>query len=135
MNVNTENIETLIKSSHNSQLFLNIYQFMNQVVGTDGVLFRDGQSQMSIIGYLFVPYQTQNSKRQYPLISIAPQKNNISIYVMVRSNGESLTTKYQHIFGKSNVGKSCIRIKTMNDHKYLGLEQLISDAMTIIEKK
>lgn len=133
MIINTTKVEELIASSHNPRLFLELYEFINKVVGGEGVLFKQHDDSGAIIGYYIVPYKTTNYDGEYPLISIAPQRNNISVYVMVVIDGEYLVPKYSEVFGSSNVGKSCIRIKTMNEHKYQQLEQLLREAIATFD--
>lgn len=134
MIISTDKIEDLIESSHDPLLFVDLYQFINEVIGGEGVLFRSEPSGMTIVGYYVVPYKTTTENTEYPLISIVPQKNNISVYVMVTINGEFLVPKYADVFGKSNVGKSCIRIKSMNEDKYEALEQLLHRAISTFDK-
>ncbi len=135
MIITTDRVEDLIASSHNPRLFVELYQFINEQLGGEGLLFKTEPSSMTIIGYYLTPYKTSNYDGQYPLISIAPQKNNISVYVMVVVDGEYLVTKYADQFGKSNCGKSCIRIKSMNDAKYTALASLLEEAMLSFENK
>lgn len=129
MIINTTKVEDLIASSHDPRLFIELYEFINKVIGGEGVLFKQHENSGTIIGYYVVPYKTNDYDGEYPLISIAPQKNNISVYVMVTVNGEYLVPKYGDIFGQSNIGKSCIRIRRMNDEKYEMLEALLRRAI------
>lgn len=133
MIINTDKIEKLIEASHNPQLFIELYQFINQVTGGEGVLFKTSPEAMTIVGYYVVPYKTSTYDGEYPLISIVPQKNNISIYVMVTIDGKFLVPEYAEVFGKSNIGKSCIRIKAMTDLKYQALEGLLEKAMATFD--
>lgn len=132
MIINTNSIDTLIATSHNPQLLSQIYYFMNEVIGDEGKLFTSDSSPMSMIGYCFVPYKTAVNTAPYPLISIAPQKNNISIYIMGVVDGQFIVPNYAPIFGKSNIGKSCIRIKTMNEDKYEALAEILKRTIATI---
>lgn len=134
MIISTTRVEDLIEASHDPRLFMELYQFINQITGGEGVLYKQYDDAMTIIGYYIVPYKTNSFDGEYPLISIAPQKNNISIYVMVTINGEYLVPLYGDAFGKSNVGKSCIRIKKMNEEKYDALEGLLQRAISTFNK-
>ncbi len=132
MIIKTDKLEGLTKGSNNPELFQQLYEFINKVTNTKGKLFKTPSSNMSVIGYYIQPYKTTTYESKYPMISIAPQKNNISVYVMVVVDGEYLATKYSDVFGKSNVGKSCIRIKKMNKQRYEALEKLIHEAVKVI---
>ncbi|WOO87058.1 DUF1801 domain-containing protein [Mollicutes bacterium LVI A0039] len=134
MIIKAKKVEELISESHNPQLFKALNEFISKITAEEGVIFKTSPDSMSVIGYLFKPYQTTTYDGVYPLISIAPQKNNISIYVMVVRDGQYLVPKYASEFGKSNCGKSCVRIKTMTDLKYSALEQLLAEAVASVSK-
>lgn len=130
MIINTDRVESLIEASHDPQLFIELYQFINRIIGGEGILYKQYEDSMTIIGYYLTPYKTNSFEGEYPLISIAPQKNNISIYIMITVDGEYLVPQYADVFGKSNTGKSCIRINKMTNAKYNGLEALLTRAIS-----
>ena len=49
------------------------------------------------------------------MISLASQKNYISLYVCSVVDGQYLAEKYKDQLGKVSVGKSCIRFKQLED--------------------
>jgi len=51
----------------------------------------------------------------WPIIALASQKNYISIYVCAVDSGEYIAEKYKNELGKVSVGKSCIRLKKLED--------------------
>lgn len=69
-------------------------------------------------------FKTRNYKKEmieWPIVSLASQKNYISLYVCAVDGGEYLAEKNKDKLGKVSVGKSCIRFKKLED---LNLEQL-----------
>ena len=63
-------------------------------------------------------FKTKDYKKEiieWPVISLASQKNYISLYVCSVVNGKYLAEKYKDKLGKVNVGKSCIRFKRLED--------------------
>jgi uncharacterized protein YdhG (YjbR/CyaY superfamily) len=51
----------------------------------------------------------------WPVISIASQKNYVSVYVCAVDGNEYLAEKFKDELGKVSVGKSCIRFKKLED--------------------
>jgi hypothetical protein len=70
-----------------------------------------------ILGYGRMHYTNTIYDGNYPPISLIAYKNKISIYIMYFPNGEPYVNKYISVFGKSNLGKSCIRISKLKQMK------------------
>lgn len=51
----------------------------------------------------------------WPVISMASQKNYVSVYVCALMDGEYIAEQYKDRLGKVSVGKSCIRFKRLKD--------------------
>lgn len=69
-------------------------------------------------------FKTKNYKKEiieWPTISLASQKNYISLYVCSVVDGEYIAEMNKEKLGKVSVGKSCIRFKKIED---LNLEEL-----------
>lgn len=64
----------------------------------------------------------------WPIISIASQKNYVSVYVCALKDGEYLAEKYKDQLGKVSVGKSCIRFRRLEDLDLKILEKVIKQA-------
>lgn len=80
----------------------------------------------NMLGYGSFKYQ--NSKKQtldWPVVSLANQKNYISLYVCAVENGEYVAEKYKSELGKVSVGKSCIRFKKISDLNLDGLKKVL----------
>ncbi|MCC7289729.1 DUF1801 domain-containing protein [bacterium] len=63
-------------------------------------------------------FKYKNYKKEiinWPVVSIASQKNYISIYICAVEGKEYIAEKYKKELGKVNVGKSCIRFKNVED--------------------
>lgn len=80
----------------------------------------------NMIGYGSFKYK--NYKKEvidWPTVSLASQKNYISIYICSVENGEYIAEKYKNDLGKVSVGKSCIRFKKLTDLNLTTLEKVI----------
>lgn len=64
-------------------------------------------------------FQYKNSKKElvdWPVISLASQKNYMSLYVCsISDSGEYVAEEFKDKLGKVSVGKSCIRFKKLDD--------------------
>lgn len=61
----------------------------------------------------YVNYKKETIK--WPVISMASQKNYVSIYVCGVEGDEYIAEKYKDSLGKVNVGKSCIKFNKLGD--------------------
>ena len=83
----------------------------------------------NMIGYGSFPYK--NAKKEmaeWPVVALANQKNYISVYVCAIENGEYLAEKYKKELGKVSVGKSCIRLKKIEDLDLSAFAKLLKEA-------
>jgi uncharacterized protein YdhG (YjbR/CyaY superfamily) len=83
----------------------------------------------NMIGYGKFPYL--NYKKElidWPVISLANQKNYVSIYVCSVVDGEYVAEKHKDELGKVSVGKSCIRFKKLEDVNLDVLKKVIKIA-------
>ena len=65
---------------------------------------------------------------KWPIISMASQKNYVSVYVCSVIDGEYIAEKYKDDLGKVSVGKSCIRFKKLDDLNLETFSKLIKEA-------
>lgn len=75
-------------------------------------------------------FKCRNSKKEiidWPTISLASQKNYISLYICAVENNEYIVEKNKDRLGKVSVGRSCIRFKK--------LEDLNLDVLKVVLKK
>lgn len=70
----------------------------------------------NMIGYgSFYYLDSKKQKKEWPIISLANQKNYISIYVCTIIEDKSDAEKYKKEFGKLSKGVSCIRFKKIEE--------------------
>lgn len=83
----------------------------------------------NMLGYGKFKYK--NYKKEiidWPVVSLANQKNYISIYVCAVEDGEYIAEKYKDNLGKVSVGKSCIRFKKLQDLNLPEVKKVIQKA-------
>lgn len=77
-------------------------------------------------GYGMFPYRNYKKEMiEWPVISIASQKNYVSLYVCSVIDGAYVAEKYKDTLGKVSVGKSCIRFKKLSDLNIEGLTKVL----------
>lgn len=79
----------------------------------------------------FGSFKYKNYKNEiidWPIISLASQKNYVSLYICALENGEYIAEKNKDRLGKVSVGKSCIRFKKIEDLNLPEIEKLIKKA-------
>lgn len=70
----------------------------------------------NMIGYgSFYYLDSKKQKKDWPVISLANQKNYISIYVCTVVEDKAVAEKYKRELGKLSKGVSCIRFKKIED--------------------
>jgi uncharacterized protein YdhG (YjbR/CyaY superfamily) len=74
----------------------------------------------------YVNYKKETIK--WPVISMASQKNYVSVYVCSVTDGEYIAEKYKDELGKVSVGKSCIRFKKLEDLNLETFKKVIKQA-------
>lgn len=83
----------------------------------------------NMLGYGLFPYK--NSKKEmmeWPIISLASQKNYISLYVCAVKDGKYIAEMHEKELGKVSVGRSCIRFKKIEDVNLDILKKVIKAA-------
>lgn len=81
----------------------------------------------NMLGYGF--FSCKNYKKEqieWPVISLANQKNYVSIYVCSVVHGTYLAEMHTKELGKVTVGKSCIRFKKLEDVHLPTLKKVIA---------
>lgn len=74
----------------------------------------------------------RNPKKElatWPVISLASQKQHISIYICAVRDGEYLAEKHKKELGKVSVGRSCIRLRKLEDVDLAALKKVIDLAV------
>lgn len=81
------------------------------------------------IGYGKFAYK--NSKKEtgeWPIIGLISQKHYVSIYVCAIDEGKYIAEIYKKELGKVSVGRSCIRIKKLEDVNLSVLKKVLKEA-------
>lgn len=71
----------------------------------------------------------KNEQIQWPIISMASQKNYVSVYVCAVEDGQYVAEKYKDKLGKVSVGKSCIRFKKIEDLNLATFKKVVQTAV------
>lgn len=117
-----EYIASTSKTQKESIIFL--HKFIQKTVPKLKAYFAN-----NMLGYGSFPYLNyKKEKINWPVIALATQKNYISIYVCSIDNGQYLAEKYKKDLGKVSVGKSCIRLKKIDDLNTKILAKLLKEA-------
>jgi uncharacterized protein YdhG (YjbR/CyaY superfamily) len=83
----------------------------------------------NMLGYGSFPYK--NYKKQmieWPVVSLANQKQYISVYVCAVKDGKYIAEAHKKNLGNVSVGKSCIRFKKLDDLHLDTLKKVIKAA-------
>lgn len=82
-----------------------------------------------MLGYGMFHYKYASGREgDWPVIAIANQKHHIGLYVCAVESGTYLAERYAATLGKVSTGKSCIRIKRLEDADEPVLRQLLREA-------
>ncbi len=102
-----------------------VHKMITEATGLKGKLF-SGMGSMSVIAYKIGDYRASSGKvEKWPLISLAPQKNYISIYMCAVVDGAYLMEKFEGKLGKVNASKSCLRFKKIQDLNIPNVKKLL----------
>lgn len=83
----------------------------------------------NMLGYGSFHYKSKSGREgDWPVVSLASQKNYISVYVCCIKNGTYLAEANKDNLGKVSVGKSCIRFKKVEDVNLDILKQILREA-------
>lgn len=82
------------------------------------------------IGWIEMPYESAQYTGNYPTLVIKQYDKTVNLYVTLYDGDEPVAMRYASVFGKSAVGKTCIRIKKLNEAKLEALDDIIREAMS-----
>lgn len=103
----------------------------DQIVFLDRLIKETVPTLKPVFSYNMLGYGTfeyKNAKKQiidWPTISLASQKNYISVYICSVMDGQYLAETHKDKLGKVSVGKSCIRFKKIEDVNLDELKKVI----------
>ncbi|MCL2610416.1 MAG: hypothetical protein FWE02_01935 [Defluviitaleaceae bacterium] len=113
-------------------LYDEIKSMIDSFTGENGKQFTCGQFEG--LGWLDFYYKTTTYEGYYPRISLKIRSKAVHFYIMLWKDGKPILEDYIEVFGKSSVGKGCLRIKKLNDEKRLALKEIILEAIVFSEK-
>ena len=102
---------------------------VEHVMGIVGKTFTVGK--FTGLGWLDFHYVCSTYDGMYPRISLKKQSNGVHLYVMSPDDG--LLAEYEDVFGKSGIGKGCIRIKTLTPERMAGLREIVEKVKAMHE--
>lgn len=80
----------------------------------------------NMLGYGNFKYKNSRGEElDWPKVSLASQKNYISLYICALQDGRYIAEQHKDELGKVSVGKSCIRFKKLEDLNIDGLKKVI----------
>lgn len=83
----------------------------------------------NMLGYGSFPYKNYKKETiEWPVISLASQKQYVSIYVCAIHDGQYIAEKYKDQLGKVSVGRSCIRFRKIEDINVSVLKKVLEEA-------
>ncbi len=127
MKVEANSIEQLIDNSSYSNLIMQLKDIIEDNFDFKPV-FVDTSS-INMIGYCFINYKNSTYKDNlWPIISIAPQKNYVALYIFLMHDNKYFLEQYEDNFKKSQLGKSCLRIKKLDESNIEIITEIINDA-------
>jgi len=129
MRIEAQTIEELLeKSGDHRELMEKLDQIIiNSAPELKRTLF-SGPS-ITMIGYGEMSWKKSSSNGIWPLISLAPQKNSVNLYIAADKRGIPLPQYYKEYFTKSAIGKNCIRIKNIKTLNIPLIEELVRDTL------
>jgi hypothetical protein len=105
-------------------LILFLHGFIKKTVPTLKAYFA-----YNMVGYGSFPYLNHKKEKiDWPTIALANQKNYVSIYICSIDKGIYVAEKYKKELGKVSVGRSCIRIKKIEDVNLVTLKKVLKFA-------
>lgn len=85
---------------------------------------------ITMLGYGEVILTTKAKGPQlWPIVGVAPQVHNISVYVNGEKDGIPIVTAYADNLGKVSCGKSCVRVTKLGKVNLPALKDLFAEAL------
>lgn len=130
VHITAHSCEELISESLHPEIMQTIDAFIQETFPQLIRYLSQGET-ITLIGYGPMEFAPRLANGDYwALISLAPQKNNISCYIMGQNSaGNSIVASHAHHFPKSMTGKSCIRYRTLQSLDLELLREMITDAV------
>ncbi|MGL4382863.1 MAG: DUF1801 domain-containing protein [Bacilli bacterium] len=130
MNIKANSIEELISLSNNPALMQELFDYLKDYLSSEEPYLIKTDT-ITLIG--FIPLDESKLAQDHnpwPLIALAPQKNNVSLYFGGMHNEVDLLKPYTEYFTKSMMGKGCLRFRTSKQLNYEIISKIIDDCLT-----
>jgi uncharacterized protein YdhG (YjbR/CyaY superfamily) len=107
----------------------NILEKLDKIIRNTAPQLKDHFS-YNMPGYGAFTYTNYKKEEiQWPIISMASQKNYVSVYVCAVDDGQYIAEKYKDELGKVSVGRSCIRFKKLEDLNLDAFKKVVQAAV------
>lgn len=135
MKIEANSIEELFSKSIHKDLLEELDKFITSEFPTlPRALFTSDS--INLVSYGVVSYKDSHKREvKWPLVGLAPQKNNVSIYFSGEKNGSYVLDSYREFFPKSALGKGCLRIRNSKGINYDILRNIINDCIVWDERR
>ena len=118
-----QTVEAYIASvpEERKELIVYLHEFIQKVAPSLKPYFAT-----NMLGYGSFPYRNYKKEPiEWPVIALANQKNYVSLYVCSVIDGKYVAEEYAKELGKVSVGKSCIRLKKLEDIDLPALKKVV----------
>ena len=114
-----------------------LYEQLKTIIETEtdlsGTVYTSGK--FTGIGWFPFNYKTTTYEQELYLISLKEYEKTVNLYVMHWVDGENIVGQYVDVFGKSAVGKGCIRIKKLSPEREHVVRLLVQQIATDYNKQ
>lgn len=123
-----------IKADSIDEFFVNADEYQDLIISLDQIIESTlpykkrlyKTSSITMLGYGVINNEKYDN---YPLISIAPQKNYVSVYVMAYKDKISLVETYKDKLGKVSSHVGCVNVKGLKDLNIDSFKSMLKDAL------
>jgi len=107
-------------------LYNEVYDLIKNETNDNGTDFTSGK--FNGLGWYFYHYKCSTHDGPYPRIALKQQKNGVHVYTALWENNRSILQEYEDVFGKSNLGQGCIRLKKLTPERQKALREILGKA-------
>jgi Domain of unknown function (DU1801) len=129
MKLEVSSIEELFVKSEEHEELIRLIDKIIQETAPDLKRQLVTEPNITMVGYGEMLWQTSLQEEVCPLISLAPQKHTVNLYIAAEKDGLPLPQYFIESFGKTAVGKNCIRIRSINTLDSDVLKELVRETL------
>lgn len=104
-------------------LYQQLRHIINEETATIGQPYTYGA--FTGLGWLNFHYTCSTYDGPYPRMSLKQFDKAVHFYIMLWINGKPILDDYVTVFGKSAVGKGCLRFKKLTPEREMALREII----------